>query len=298
MSVVSACEGRIVQYRYLASKQAMMASDAATFITASTRAACASDAFWRRSAAAAVSFHSAHGSAEFHRCAIFVCSGVRSRATRRTSSIAALNAGESKAGGGPGRNWAAESMSHGRALTRAIPRGGMPRALYHMPGPVGTVPLQGSAKFAVGAQAITRRAMSTPRLLPATARSAALDPALARSRSRASSREIDARTVESANISVSTAADALATAASDDTARLSRAEFTAPYWAILRSVYTRNSIGGCVCAIRRSAAESLAAAAAALAARRLAAASSANLGTSRFQRTLTVVLSAAARVGA
>jgi len=77
---------------------------------------------------------------------------------------------------------------------------------------------------------------------------------------------------------VRTAADAAATATSAETARSSRAEFTAPYCATLRRVYTRKSIGGGVCMIRRNAAESPAAAAAFLAARRLAVASSMNPG--------------------
>jgi hypothetical protein len=80
-----------------------------------------------------------------------------------------------------------------------------------------------AAKFIGGAQAITRRATSSPRRLLAIAR---LVP---ESRSRSSSRAIDARTVESVIISVSTAADAVATAASAETAGFSRAEFAAAY---------------------------------------------------------------------
>src|SRR5215210_6109767 len=109
--------------------------------------------------------------------------------------------------------------------------------------------------------------------------------------SLASSRPIDARTAESVKSPESTAADAPATAARGDTARFSRAEFTAAYWATLSRVYTRKRNGGGVCAIRRNAAESPAAVAAALAALRLAAASSTNLGTSWFQRTVTEPLS-------
>jgi hypothetical protein len=93
---------------------------------------------------------------------------------------------------------------------------------------------------------------------------------------------------------VRTAADAAATATLAETARLSRAEFTAAYCATLSMVYTRKSIGGWLIAILRKAAESPAAAAARLAARRLAAFSSTIPGTSRFQRTLTGMPSAVA----
>jgi hypothetical protein len=95
---------------------------------------------------------------------------------------------------------------------------------------------------------------------------------------------------------VSTVADAVATAAFAETARLLCAELAAAYWATLRRVYTRKSIGGGVCARRRNAAESPVAAL--LAARRLVAASPTKEGTSRFHRTLIGMLSAAARTGA
>src|SRR5687768_3605910 len=213
-----------------------MASDAATFITASTRAASASDTRFRRMADDAVSFHIAHGSAAFHRCAIFVCSGVRVRATCRTSSIAAWNSADAYAGGAAGRNCEVESSSHVRAFCKEIPRGGMPLALYHIPGPVGIVPLHGVTKLTVGAHAITRWATSSPSFLPAFAGPAAPDPLRVRSMSRASSRAIDARTAESLNSSDNTAAEALAMATSEETARLPVAEFTAPYWARLMIV--------------------------------------------------------------
>src|SRR5215207_11456652 len=118
----------------------MMASDEATFSTASTRTAAESDARWRSSAATAVSFHGAHGSAMFHRWAITVCSGARARATRWTSSSAARNSGDPYVGGGAGRKRAAESSNQPRDDARLVPIGGTPRALYHIPGPVGIVP--------------------------------------------------------------------------------------------------------------------------------------------------------------
>src|SRR6202165_4789608 len=232
----------------------MTASDAAAFSTAITRAASASDTWWRRSAPDAVSFQGAHGSTSFHFCATFVCSGVRSRATRRTSSSAALCVAEPYAGGGAGRNWAAESSNHPREVARGSPIGGTPGALYHIPGPEGIVPFDAATKLNGGAQAITRLATSSPIRLPAIARPAPRDPVCACSMSRVSSRAIDARTVESLNSCVNTAAEALATATSEETARLSLAEFAAPYCAMLRRVYTRKSIGGGGCAIWRHAA--------------------------------------------
>ena len=168
-----------------------------------------------------------------------------------------------------------------------IPIGGTPGALYHIPGPFGIVPFQGPTSWSGGgAQVVTRRATSSPRRLPAIASSAPRDADLACSRSCSSSRAIEARTVESVSRSERMAADALATAASDETARSPCAEFAAAYWATLRRAYTRKRNGGGVCAIRRNTAESPAAAAAFRAARLLAVASSMNRGTSRFQRTL------------
>src|SRR6059058_1564580 len=135
----------------------MTASVAAALSTASTRAASASDNRLRRIASDATSFHRAHGSEEFHRCAIAVCSGVRSRATRRTSSSAAWKVGDPYSGGGAGRNCDAESSNQVRAWVSAIPMGGTPGALYHLPAPVGIVPVQGAAKFTIGGEeAITR----------------------------------------------------------------------------------------------------------------------------------------------
>src|SRR6187397_2574081 len=96
-----------------------------------------------------------------------------------------------------------------------------------------------------GAVAITRLPTSSPRRRPADD----LDPVPERSRSRASSRAIDARTAESVKISVRTAADAAATAAAVETAEFSCADFTAPYCATLRRAYTRNRKGGGVWAI-------------------------------------------------
>src|SRR5258707_15728474 len=104
----------------------MTASDAPTFITASTRAASASDVRWRRIAADAVSFHGAHGATAFHFCAIPVCSDVRSRATRCTSSIAARHPGEPYAGGGAGPDRDAEALHPPRAFANKISIGGTP----------------------------------------------------------------------------------------------------------------------------------------------------------------------------
>lgn len=139
------------------------------------------------------------------------------------------------------------------------------------------MPFQTAAKLAAGgAEAITRRATSSPTRLPARVRSPPRDPVPACSRSRASSRAIEARTAESANSSVSTAADAVATAASAETARSRSVELAAAYWATLSMEYTRKRNG--TCGTRRSAAESPAAPR--RAARRLAVASSRKPGTS------------------
>src|SRR4051812_26689739 len=150
-----------------------------------------------------------------------------------------------------------------------MPIGGTPGALYHIPGPVGIVPLNGPTScIGGGAPARTRAATSSPRRLPAVVRSAR-DPA--RPRSRASSAAIETRTAESVYRLVSTAAEAAAAAASAERVRAWRAEFTAADCAALSSAYTGNSIGGGLGARRLGVGESPAAAAAFLAARRLAA---------------------------
>ena len=113
----------------------------------------------------------------------------------------------------------------------------MPGALYHIPGPLGIVPFHGPIILSSGgADAIVRPARSSPRRWPAEASPALRDPTRARSRSNDSSRAIDARTAESGNCVVRMAAEAVATAASDETARLPFAEFTAAYCVTLRSV--------------------------------------------------------------
>src|SRR3982751_3009980 len=176
----------------------MMASDAATLSTARILAASLSDTLARVSASDATSFHRAHGSPSFHRCASAVCAAVRALATRLTSSSAALNAGDPYAGGGPGRNCDGDSSSQVRAWGTRTPIGGIPRALYHMPGPVGIVPVHGAASGrGGGAQAMTRPAASSPSRLPPLTISLARDPFVARSISRSSSLEIEARTAES-----------------------------------------------------------------------------------------------------
>src|SRR5688572_27994206 len=76
-----------------------------------------------------------------------VCAGVRVSDRLRISAKSARNAGELNAGAGAGRNCAPEVKRYGLTPPNVAPAGG-PLAV-HIPGPTGTVPVQGAVKRSV-----------------------------------------------------------------------------------------------------------------------------------------------------
>src|SRR6185369_14755040 len=103
----SACQGRISQYVYFASWQAMLASMAAMFDNASACAARRSSRRYCTTRSDACSFQKPAASeavvaAQY--CAIASCAGVRVSESWRISARAARNSADPNAGGGGGRN--------------------------------------------------------------------------------------------------------------------------------------------------------------------------------------------------
>jgi hypothetical protein len=88
------------------------------------------------------------------------CSGERCSEKARTSSSAAWNSGEPYDGGGAGRTWLPEVRKKVRASPKRGRSGG--RALVHIPGPVGTVPVHTASKPSPAARSTTRAPASRP----------------------------------------------------------------------------------------------------------------------------------------
>src|SRR5689334_13303940 len=169
----SACGGRIIQYVYLASWDAMNASIAAMFITARTCAA-RSSLKWNLAisrvasslAYAAATLLKPPGLAQ--NFAIESCRCVRLSENERTSARSVRKAGEPNAGGGPGRNWLADFRKKVCISLRRGNTGIFPGALVQQPGHTGMLtPSAELVNPSVAARAMTAAPAARPIVAPA-----------------------------------------------------------------------------------------------------------------------------------